>query len=216
MSMVNIGAKSMILGFALFILLLSTPYAMATEEPTFTLLEKSGDFELRLYAPMIVAETYVEGTLSDASNAGFRLIASYIFGANQSRQGAIPEKIAMTVPVTLEQGAQKIAMTAPVLLENNLTRWRVHFVMPASYTLATLPVPSDPRVLLREIPAQKTAVMVFSGLANEDKVAEKTAALLVWIKASGFNVLSSPQLARYNPPWTLPFFRRNEILINIQ
>lgn len=189
---------------------------MATEEPKFTLLEKSGDVEVRLYAPMIVAETYVEGTLSEASNAGFRLIASYIFGANQSRQGVSAEKIAMTVPVTLEQGAQKIAMTAPVVLENNLSRWRVHFVMPASYTLATLPVPNDPRVSLREIPAQKTAVMVFSGLANEDKVAEKTAALLAWIKTSGFDALSSPQLARYNPPWTLPFFRRNEILINIK
>ena len=199
----------------LFGLLVST-YVMATEEPKFSLIEKSGDFELRLYKPMIVAETYADGSLSEASNAGFRLIAGYIFGGNKSRQSSSSERIAMTVPVTLEPSSQKIAMTAPVMVENKDNRWRVHFVMPAEYTLNSLPIPNDPRVSLREIAEQKTAVILFSGLAGEDKVKDKTATLLDWIKSRGLEATSTPQLARYNPPWTLPFLRRNEILINIK
>ena len=196
--------------------LLATTHVMATEEPKFSLIEKSGSFELRLYQPMIVAETYVEGSLSEASSAGFRLIAGYIFGANSGRQDSAPEKIAMTAPVTLEQRSQKIAMTTPVVVENKAKQWRVHFVMPAEYTLSSLPIPSDTRVSLREIAAQQTAVIVFSGFAGEDKVKDKTAALFAWIKSRGLDAKSTPQLARYNPPWTPPFLRRNEILINIE
>lgn len=201
---------------ALLLGLLVTTYVMATEEPKFKLIEKNGEFELRLYNPMIVAETYVKGPLSEASNAGFRLIAGYIFGGNKSRQGDASEKIAMTAPVTLEQSSQKIAMTAPVVVEDNDDRWRVHFVMPAAYTLASLPIPTDSRVSLREIAEQKTAVIVFSGFAGEDKVKDKTVELFDWIRSLGLEAASTPRLARYNPPWTLPFLRRNEILINIK
>jgi len=208
--------KFITLSFTILLGLLVTTYVMATEEAQFSLIEKSDNFELRLYKPMIVAETYVDGSLSEASSAGFRLIAGYIFGGNKSRQGSSSEKIAMTAPVTLEPSSQKIAMTAPVVVENNENRWRVHFVMPASSTLNSLPIPNDSRVSLREIAEQKTAVIVFSGFAGEDKVKEKTAALLNWIKSRGFDATSAPQLARYNPPWTLPFLRRNEILINIK
>ena len=196
--------------------ILVTTYVMATEEPKFSLIEKSANFELRLYKPMIVAEAYVDGSLSEASNAGFRLIAGYIFGGNKSRQNAAPEKIAMTAPVTLEASSQKIAMTAPVVVESKDNRWRVHFVMPAGYTLNSLPIPNDPRVSLREIAEQKTAVITFSGFAVEENVKDKTEALLDWIKSRGFEATSTTQLARYNPPWTLPFLRRNEILINIK
>ena len=196
--------------------LLVTTYAMATEEPKFSLIEKSGDFELRLYQPVIVAETYVDGSLSEASNAGFRLIAGYIFGGNKRCQGSSSEKIAMTVPVTIETNSQKIAMTAPVVVENNDNRWRVQFVMPTGYTLNSLPIPSDSRVSLREIAERKTAVIIFSGFAGENTVKEKTVVLFNWIKSRGLDATSNPQLARYNPPWTLPFLRRNEILINIK
>ncbi|NDU85497.1 MAG: heme-binding protein [Ferrovum sp.] len=189
---------------------------MATEEPKFGLIEKNGDFELRLYKPMIVAETYVEGSLSEASSAGFRLIAGYIFGGNKSRQGSASESIAMTAPVTLEPSPQNIKMTAPVVVESTGNRWRVQFVMPAGYTLNSLPIPNDSRVSLREIPEQKTAVIEFSGFAGDEKVKDKTAILQNWMKSRGLVATSNPQLARYNPPWTLPFLRRNEILINIQ
>lgn len=187
---------------------------MAKEEPKFTSLEKSGDFELRQYAPMIVAETFVVGTLDEASSAGFRLISSYIFGNNKSRSNAGEEKIAMTAPVSFEPSSHKIAMTRPVTIEHFGDMWRVYFIMPSIYTMDTLPFPKDTRVSLREIEAQKKAVITFSGFAGEGKVKETTDALLEWMKPRGLEATSAPKFARYNPPWTLPFMRRNEILIS--
>ena len=187
---------------------------MATEEPKFTSLEKSGDFELRQYEPIIVAETFVIGTLDQASSQGFRLIASYIFGNNKSRSHAGEEKITMTAPVTVEACSEKIAMTRPVTVEHFGDTWRVYFIMPAAYTMDTLPYPKDTRVSLREIEAQKKAVITFSGFAGEVKVKEKTDALLEWMKSHQLGATSTAKLARYNPPWTLPFMRRNEVLIS--
>lgn len=186
---------------------------MTTERPAFQSLEKSGDFELRLYAPMIVAETTVEGSLDRATNAGFQMIAGYIFGDNRTQTGSPGQKIAMTAPVTVEAAPQKIAMTAPVLVQGDADQWRVSFVMPSRYSMATLPLPNNPRVALREIPERKAAVISFSGFASEGKVKAKTEALLVWMASRGQEPVSSPQLARYDPPWTLPFLRHNEILV---
>jgi len=188
--------------------------AMATEEPKFTLLEKSEPFELRAYAPLIVAEVKVDGDLDAASNQGFRLIAAYIFGKNQ-----VSEKISMTAPVGIESSDQnksaKIAMTAPVGIESAGNQWTVSFVMPAEYTLASLPKPLDPRVKIREVPAEKRAVVIFSGFYNLEKVEEKTQALRDWMKSKNLKPSGEPQFARYNPPWTLPFMRRNEVMIQV-
>lgn len=202
-----------VLAFLTSILIAST--VMATEEPKYLLLEKSEPFELRAYAPLIVAEVKVDGDLDTASNQGFRLIAAYIFGKNQ-----VSEKIAMTVPVGIESGEQnksaKIAMTAPVGIESAGNQWTVSFVMPSEYTLASLPKPLDPQVKIRELPAEKKAVITFSGFYNEEKVKEKTQALRDWMKSRNLKSTGEPQFARYNPPWTLPFMRRNEVLIQIQ
>jgi SOUL heme-binding protein len=215
------------LRFVAFIVLtvLTTHPAMAIEEPRYEVIEKSGDIELRAYAPMIIAEAIVEGTLDQASSQGFRLIADYIFGGNIARSGAPGEKIAMTAPVTIESKSesksepqsQKIEMTAPVRVEPKdgaENKWRIHFVMPSKYTLATLPTPKNPRVTLREMPAQKSAVMVYSGFNGEEKLKQKTAALQTWMNERKLVATSAPQLARYDPPWTLPFMRRNELMIN--
>ena len=196
--------------------------AMATEEPKFTLLEKSEPFELRAYAPRIVAEVQVSGDLDAASSQGFRLIAAYIFGKNQ-----VSEKIAMTAPVGIEAGDQgksaKIAMTVPVTIEgskssdaNTKNVWTVSFVMPSEYTLDTLPKPLDSQVKIRQVPAEKRAAITFSGFYDEEKVQEKTQALRDWIKTKNLKSTGEPQFARYNPPWTLPFMRRNEVMIQIQ
>lgn len=187
---------------------------MAIEEPRFESLEKTGAFELRAYAPMIVAQALLDGSSDEASSAGFRLIAEYIFGANITKSGATGEKIEMTAPVTLEPQSQKIEMTAPVVLAPSEQRWRVHFVMPSSYSMATLPAPKNPRVTLREVPAQKAAVISFSGFAGDEKVKQKTAELQAWMASRKLTPTSAPQLARYDPPWKLPFLRRNEVLIN--
>ena len=189
-----------------------TGSAMAIEEPKYTVIEKSGEFELRAYSPKIVAETLVPGAMDNASSAGFRLIADYIFGNNTSRTGE-SEKISMTAPVTMEPKSEKISMTAPVSMEQTGGQWRVHFVMPAQYTLETLPKPNNPVVTLREVPASNYAVIRFSGFAGEDKVAKKTAELMAWLDSKGIKLIGKPELARYNPPWTLPFLRRNEVMV---
>ncbi len=187
---------------------------MAVEEPKYSVLEKSPPFELRSYAPMILAEVQVEGDLDDASSQGFRLIAAYIFGQNQ-----VSEKISMTTPVTVEEKSSKsakIAMTAPVNIESNAGQWTVSFVMPSEYTMDSLPKPLNPKVQLRQIPAVKRAVISFSGFYNANKVAEKNLELEEWMKTKNLQAVGTPKFARYNPPWILPFMRRNEIMIDVR
>ena len=172
--------------------------AMAIEEPKYFVIENAAPFELRIYEPLILAEVKVDGDMDSASSQGFRLIAAYIFGKNR-----IEEKI-------------PIAMTAPVSIESNHSLSTVSFVMPAQYTLASLPQPLDERVQLREVPATKKAVIMFSGFYNEEKVKEKTAELERWIQAQNLQAIGLPNFARYNPPWTLPFLRRNEVMIEVR
>jgi hypothetical protein len=191
---------------------------MATEEPQFSIIEKSEPFELRNYAPQLIAEVKVEGDLDTASSQGFRLIAAFIFGQNK-----VSEKISMTVPVGIEATqSTKIAMTVPVGIEaskdssTEVNKWVFSFVMPSEYTMATLPKPLNPLVTIRELPAQKRAAIIFSGFNNEAKVLEKTKALEEWIKSKQWQAIGAPQFARYNPPWSLPFMRRSEILITVR
>ena len=191
---------------------------MATEEPRFSIIEKSEPFELRSYAPQLIAEVKVEGDLDTASSQGFRLIAAFIFGQNQ-----VSEKISMTAPVAIETAqSTKIAMTVPVGIEaskdsaKGVSQWVFSFVMPSEYTMATLPKPLNPLVSIRELPAQRRAAITFSGFYNEAKVLEKTKALEDWIKSKQWQSIGSPQFARYNPPWSIPFMRRNEILITVR
>jgi hypothetical protein len=201
-------------GILVLIALTFTGAVMATEEPKYTVLEKESPFEVRSYAPMLVAEVQVEGDLDSASGQGFRLIAAYIFGQNQ-----VSEKIAMTAPVTVADQtikSAKIAMTTPVGIESNAGKWTVSFVMPAEYTMETIPKPTNSQVQLRQIPAMKKAVITFTGFYNDQKVAEKTLELEQWMKSRNLQSAGAPNFARYNPPWTLSFMRRNEVMINLR
>jgi hypothetical protein len=198
--------------YSVFFLLLCAGSSMAIEEPNYSLIEQSGDFELRVYESMIVAETLVTGAMDEASNAGFRLIAGYIFGKNTSQQGD-SQKISMTTPVTMAPVTEKIAMTSPVNIQAAGDRWRVQFVMPGEYTMESLPTPDNPAVTLREVPQTHYAVLRFSGLVGKNKQATKTTELVAWMNEQGIDPAGPPALARYNPPWTLPFLRRNEIMI---
>ncbi|AOS98667.1 SOUL heme-binding protein [Microbulbifer aggregans] len=186
--------------------------AMAIEEPEYAIIEKAKPFELRAYKPRIVAEVQVTGSMDEASGRGFKLLANYIFGNNTARAGG-SEKIEMTAPVAMQPRSEKISMTAPVSMEQSGGQWRVSFVMPSQYTMETLPRPNNQAVTLRQIPQRTYAVIRFSGLAGEDKVAEKTAELVRWMDNKGLKASGQPELARYNPPWTLPFLRRNEVMI---
>ena len=190
-------------------------YVMAIEEPVYTVVEQAEPYELRKYQPKIVAEVVVSGSMDEASSTGFRLLANYIFGNNTSRSGG-SEKIQMTAPVGMEPSSEKISMTAPVSMQESNGRWRVSFVMPSRYTLDTLPRPNNAAVTIRQVPEVHYAVIRFSGLAGAKKVAQKTDDLQIWLKEKGVRTIGTPELARYNPPWTLPFLRRNEIMLQYE
>lgn len=184
---------------------------MATEESTFTLATHDGAFEVRDYPALIVAEVSVPGSRDEASNAGFRLLAAYIFGGNTRRQS-----IAMTTPVVQERATNEtIAMTTPVTQSGGDGAWVVRFTMPSAYSLETLPAPNDARVSLVPVPPQRYAVVRFSGLARPDDVERRTEALRAFMERQHLRAAGPPSLARYNPPWTLWFMRRNEVWIPI-
>ncbi len=196
--------------------------AMATEEPPYQTLRQDGDFEIRQYAPMLIAETWVEGDMDAASNTGFRRIADFIFGNNRLAASDASTKLAMTAPVAVEPQSTPIAMTAPVTVEPEIesamrqaTQWRIHFVMPSKYTLATLPKPNNPQVTVREVPEKFVVVHRYSGFNSVARVQAKTDETLQWIARQSLRRIGTPQLARYDPPWILPMFRRNEIMVEI-
>jgi effector-binding domain-containing protein len=189
--------------------------ALATEEPKYKIIEKVDQFELRSYEAKIIAEVAVAGSMDEASSKGFRLIADFIFGNNVSQNGA-QDKISMTAPVTMEaqsEQSEKVSMTTPVAMAQLGEKWLVHFVMPSKYTLDTLPKPINSAVNIREIPARKYAVLRFSGFTGAKKVDKKTAELLEWMADKGLHPSGQPELARYNPPITPPFLRRNEVMV---
>jgi len=188
---------------------LSGPVMSNVEQPQYHVVEQHGDIELRDYPPMIVAETEVPGTRARAIDAGFRAIADYIFGDNLAAQ-----KVPMTAPVT-QQASATIAMTAPVTQQGDGDRWQVRFIMPASYTLATLPKPKNPAVILRELAGKRQAAIRFSGLAGDDSLRRHTAELRAFLASRRIAAIGPPSYAFYNPPWTLPFLRRNEVLLEI-
>jgi hypothetical protein len=185
------------------------PIASNVEHPKYKVAERNDNIEIRDYAPMIVAEADVKGERREAMGKGFRIIADYIFGNNTAAQ-----KVPMTAPVT-QQGNEKIAMTAPVTQQASENTWRVRFVMPSKYTMETLPKPNNPAVELKEIPAKRFAAIRFSGMAEEDSLKRHTKELEDFLSAKTFTPLSPPTYAFYNPPWTLPFLRRNEVLVEI-
>lgn len=192
---------------------------MATEEPNYTVLSQMDDFELRRYDKQLVAQTLVSGDQDSASREGFKVLADYIFGNNTAPTGG-SSKISMTAPVTMQPNnkksdseSQKIAMTAPVSTQQDDGKWRVQFTMPSKYTMQTLPKPNNPNITITEVPAQTYGVIKFSGLAGSKKVATKTEELQSWMQTQNLTITGEPELARYNPPWTLPFLRRNEVMI---
>lgn len=169
---------------------------MAVEEPPFETVLDESPFEIRDYPALVVAETTASGAQWPAAREGFRRLAGYIFGANRNRR--------------------KIAMTAPVSQRQDNGDWVVRFTMPSGHTLATLPEPEDARVELRETPPVRVAVMRFSGWARADDVAGKMATLRAWVRRRQLKPAGPATLAQYNPPWTLGFWRRNEVMIPVE
>lgn len=195
---------------AILLLLTGATTAMATEEAPYTVIKTDEIFELREYAPQILAEIIVDGALEDAGSKAFRPLFRYISGDNKFR-----DKIAMTAPVSQEQKGEKIAMTAPVSQQSVQGKWAVSFMMPASYTMESLPTPDDPNIRLRQVPARQVAAVRYSGFWSEEKYLLHKEKLEKWIKDNRYTVTGEPVWARYNPPFTPWFMRRNEILIPV-
>lgn len=187
-----------------------TASASAVEEPPFSLVTRDGSFEIRDYAPAVVAETAIEGERDRAINGGFRRLAGYIFGANEPRR-----EIAMTAPVTQHQGGARIAMTAPVTQAQADAGWTIAFFMPPGSRLAEMPRPLDPSIALRETPPRRVAVVRFSGLATRDNLARHERQLRERLGARGERAAGPVTYAFYDPPWTLPWLRRNEVMVEI-
>jgi DNA gyrase inhibitor GyrI len=185
------------------------------ETPKYEVLSAHKGYEIRQYQSHILAEVKVTGTYKESVNQGFRKIADYIFG-NNTASGSI----AMTAPVLHEKqtASEKIPMTSPVLHGKTVETgsYTVAFVMPSSYTLETLPKPNNPDVTVRVVPPKKYAALRFRGYAPEGKVARKMEAMLALLKQDNITPVGSPSVAQYNPPWTPPFMRHNEVLVEVQ
>jgi hypothetical protein len=183
----------------------------STLEPKYQVLQQEGEFEIRSYPSLLIAETLVENDYKEAGSIGFKRLAGYIFGGN-TRQ----EQMAMTTPVIREANNEKIAMTAPVLQQNEGRHWRMSFVMPTGYSLDTLPIPLDANVTLKQLPVKKVAVLQYSGSLNEGIIFQNSQKLLNWLNHRSLRPISSARSAAYDPPWTLPMLRRNEIHIDVE
>ncbi len=194
-------------GWALAAMLACTQ-AGAIEEAEYRVIRAEKPFEVREYAPQIIAEVTVDGPFDEAADQAFSLLFAYISGANVKRG-----EIAMTAPVSQTAEGEKIAMTAPVEQREAGERWSVSFLMPAAYTLDTLPRPTDSRVTIRSVPARRMAAIRYSGTWSERRYREHHAALQSWMAERGLRAGGEAIWARYNPPFTPWFLRRNEILV---
>lgn len=194
----------------IFLVLLSLSGTIMSQvsEPKFKVVASHGNIEIREYDPILVAQVKVGGERKNAISEGFKILADYIFGNNVSRQ-----KINMTAPVTQQEG-EKIAMTAPVIQQESKDGgyWHIRFVMPFEY----LPRPNNSQIELLAVLAKCYAVIRFSGLASQDSLQKHLERLRKYVKVEKIHPTGDPIFAFYNPPWTMPFLRRNEIMIEVK
>ncbi len=179
------------------------------ETPDYTVEATDGTIEVRLYPPHIAAEVTVSGSRDAAINAGFRMLAGYIFGGNETRA-----TVAMTTPVT-QVPSQKIAMTSPVTQTGSDQGWTVQFMMPAAYTLDTLPKPRDNRIRFVTTKPARMVVLRFSGIPSTAALAARTEELRDWAVVKGLTLTGEPQFMFYDAPFKLPWKRRNEVAFRL-
>lgn len=195
---------------AAIVLGLLSPMVRAIEEPKYTVLHQYDGFEIREYAPYLVAEVVVPGPAEDAGNQGFRILAAYIFGKNKGERN-----ISMTAPVAQAAAPAKIEMTAPVTQTAGDGGYAVQFTMPSEYTIETLPEPLDPQVRLREVSGGRFAVIRYSGFWSDRNYKEHLEKLERGVEAAGLRTTGSPIYSRYNAPFVPWFMRRNEIWLKL-
>jgi hypothetical protein len=194
-----------ILLLALFLSILPRT-SMAIEEPRYEVVQQLDGAEVREYAPCVVAQVLVPGPAEQAGKTASPVLAGYIFGKNRGAR-----KFDMTAPVTQTAAPVKLEMTAPVTQAAAPGGYAVQFVLPSTVTLASAPEPLDPRVRLREVPGSRVAVIRYSGLWSQANYDEHLGQLVAALRAAQLPWTGEPTLARYNPPFTPWFLRRNEI-----
>ena len=196
MSIKNIIAA----GLQSFIVAGCSLFGSSIEEPSFTVLKKDNEFETRKYETFITAETYANGEREKAAGDGFQVLAEYIFGGNKEE-----EKIDMTAPVMME------------LVDQKTQKWKISFVMPSKYkTISDLPKPNSSQITFIQNKPQKYIVLVFSGSTSSDNVDSNNQLMLDYLKKNSISTNNSSIYAFYNPPWTIPSFKRNEIMQKIK
>ncbi len=172
------------------------PIMSKVETPKFKVLSTFNNIEIRAYKPLLIAEIDVRETRKEAVSQGFRSLADFIFGDNIRND--------------------KIKMTAPVVQQSSSQGWKVSFVMPSGYTIHDIPKPLNNEIIIKEIPARKMAVIKFNGRNEEDNISKYKNKLLKFMEQNNFVHEENPEYAFYNPPWTLPVLRRNEVMIEIK
>ncbi|HEY3544846.1 MAG TPA: heme-binding protein [Propionicimonas sp.] len=182
-----------------------------TERQQYDVVSHFPDFELRRYAAHLVAEVEVDASFTDAGSRAFGVLVAFISGRNSSGG-----KVAMTAPVVQQEASTRIAMTSPVIQSGAESgRQQVGFVMPATYTLETLPTPEDARIRIREVPAELAAARSFTGRWSERIYTDQLATLTTGVAQAGLAVTGKPRFARFDPPWTPWFLRHNEVVVPV-
>lgn len=179
-----------------------------TETLEYKVLKKEGKIEVREYEPYIAASVTFKDK-EDFEDKAFRVLADYIFGKNIRK-----ENIGMTSPVMNE--GEDIGMTSPVFNNQRKEGWTMTFTMPARYTMETLPMPVDDRIVITEVPRKTVAAIRFSGFRTDRKNARKECELREWLAKENIEVMGPASFAGYNPPWTLPMLKRNEVMIRVK
>jgi hypothetical protein len=187
----------------------------SAEEAHYNVVDDQGEFQLREYAGLVVVETTVKAEFDEAGSQAFKRLFGYISGNNEGSR-----EIAMTAPVMVSDDkpveGESIDMMAPVIVNQNADSWRYAFVLPASYSLDSAPLPTNPDVKLLEIKPKRVATLRYSGLLNESDFRDNTQRLQLWMASNGLKPASSARVAGFDPPWALPFVRRNEVMIDVE
>ena len=182
-----------------------------SEEAAYDVLLVEEPIQIRQYKDKLVAQTVTSGNYKESGGQAFDRLAGYIFGNN-----IMKEQMAMTTPVLEKKQSEKMAMTIPVYQQVENNSWTMTFVLPSKYSIETVPEPIDKNVMVRMLPGTKVATLRYNGLISAKSISSKGSELQTWLDDNGYKTLSEPYSAAYDPPWTIPFFRRNEVHIEIE
>jgi len=207
--------KASAMGLVLVVIvgaLLSGPLMSNVEHPQYVVTEKYKSIELREYAPRIIAQVSMSGTREEAISAGFQQLADYIFGNNITSEVMSAEQRAGEDQIST---SKKIAMTAPVEQNQVNGTWAINFTMRSEYTLKTLPKPNNTAVMLSALPSQTFITIQFSGRSSIENISTHESKLKAFVIKNNIRIQDDPIYAFYNPPWTLPILRRNEVMFKV-